>query len=108
MVSGVSDALPTDVNNFPCGFIAMCIVALFGMPSAANDWTSMPNTAWLGIAVSALNQALWELTPSERLKRLGLSMEQFDVTGINETFADPALACTRQLGLGDNDVRVNP
>lgn len=60
------------------------------------------------MAVSALNQALWELTPSERLKRLGLSMEQFDVIGINETFADQALACTRQLGLGDDDVRDNP
>lgn len=70
MVSGVSDALPTDVNNFPRGFIAMCIVALFGMPSAANDWTSMPNTAWLGMAVSALNQALWEFDPERATKAL--------------------------------------
>lgn len=48
----------------------MCIVALFGMPSAANDWTSMPNTAWLGIAVSALNQALWEFDPERATKAL--------------------------------------
>ena len=42
------------------------------------------------------------------LKRLGLSMDQLDVIEINEAFAAQALACTRQLGLDDDDARVNP
>jgi acetyl-CoA acetyltransferase len=42
------------------------------------------------------------------LKRLGLSIDQLDVIEINEAFAAQVLACTRQLGLADDDARVNP
>jgi acetyl-CoA acetyltransferase len=31
-----------------------------------------------------------------------------DVIELNEAFAAQALACTRDLGLADDDVRVNP
>ena len=35
-------------------------------------------------------------------------MTDFDVIEINEAFASQALACMRQLGLADDDPRVNP
>ncbi|BBK37224.1 acetyl-CoA acetyltransferase [Allostella sp. ATCC 35155] len=42
------------------------------------------------------------------LDRLGLDIAQVDVIELNEAFAAQALAVTRQLGLADDDPRVNP
>ncbi len=42
------------------------------------------------------------------LKRAGLILEQLDIIELNEAFAAQVLACTRSLGLADNDPRINP
>jgi len=42
------------------------------------------------------------------LEKAGLSLDQMDVLELNEAFAAQALACTRTLGLADNDPRLNP
>ncbi|WP_417816202.1 3-oxoadipyl-CoA thiolase [Thalassospira alkalitolerans] len=42
------------------------------------------------------------------LARLGLSTEQFDVIELNEAFASQGLATLRDLGIADDDARVNP
>ncbi len=42
------------------------------------------------------------------LKRAGLTLEDMGIIEINEAFAAQVLACTRKLGLEDNDPRVNP
>ncbi len=42
------------------------------------------------------------------LAKAGLTLEQMDIIEINEAFAAQVLACTRQLGLKDNDPRINP
>ncbi|TCB08295.1 3-oxoadipyl-CoA thiolase [Acinetobacter sp. ANC 4641] len=42
------------------------------------------------------------------LKQANLSLAQMDVIELNEAFAAQALACTRDLGLADDDARVNP
>ncbi|MCU4415510.1 3-oxoadipyl-CoA thiolase, partial [Acinetobacter sp. WU_MDCI_Axc73] len=42
------------------------------------------------------------------LKQANLTLEQMDVIELNEAFAAQALACTRDLGLADDDARVNP
>ncbi|HEU5173122.1 MAG TPA: acetyl-CoA C-acyltransferase, partial [Gemmatimonadaceae bacterium] len=42
------------------------------------------------------------------LHRAGLTMEQMDVIELNEAFAAQALACLRELGVADDDPRVNP
>ena len=41
------------------------------------------------------------------LKRLGMTLDDFDVLELNEAFAAQALACSRQLGLSDDDARIN-
>ena len=48
--------------------------------------------------------------PSSRkaLDRAGLKLEQMDVIELNEAFAAQSLACVRELGIADDDVRVNP
>jgi acetyl-CoA acyltransferase len=42
------------------------------------------------------------------LARAGLAIGQMDVIEINEAFAAQSLACLRELGLPDDDPRVNP
>ncbi len=42
------------------------------------------------------------------LKRLGLSLDDIDIIEFNEAFAAQALASARELGLTDNDERINP
>lgn len=42
------------------------------------------------------------------LEKAGLTLEDMDVIELNEAFAAQSLACTRALGLADDDARVNP
>lgn len=42
------------------------------------------------------------------LKQTGLRLDQMDVIELNEAFAAQSLACMRELGLKDDDARVNP
>ena len=42
------------------------------------------------------------------LERTGLALDAMDIIEANEAFAAQALACTRALGLADDDPRVNP
>lgn len=48
--------------------------------------------------------------PSSRkaLKKAGLAIKQMDVIELNEAFAAQSLACLRELGIADDDPRVNP
>jgi acetyl-CoA acetyltransferase family protein len=48
--------------------------------------------------------------PSSRkaLAAAGLRLEQMDVIELNEAFAAQSLACLRELGVADDDPRVNP
>jgi len=45
---------------------------------------------------------------NKALERAGLTLDDIDIIEINEAFAAQALACTRKLGLADNDERINP
>ncbi|MBC6992012.1 3-oxoadipyl-CoA thiolase [Hymenobacter sp. BT491] len=42
------------------------------------------------------------------LKKAGLTLNDIDLVEFNEAFAAQALACSRALGLEDNDPRINP
>lgn len=42
------------------------------------------------------------------LKRAGLSIDDMDILELNEAFAAQVLACTRKMGVADNDPRINP
>ena len=41
------------------------------------------------------------------LERAGLTLDQIDVIELNEAFASQSLACLRELGVPDDDARVN-
>ena len=42
------------------------------------------------------------------LRRTGMSLDQMDVIELNEAFASQSLAVTRDLGIADDDPRINP
>lgn len=42
------------------------------------------------------------------LKRAGLTLNDMDIIEINEAFSAQVLACTRKMGIADNDPRINP
>jgi len=66
----------------------------------------------LGAAVAGVPPRIMGIGPapaSEKLmKRLGLTISDFDVIELNEAFAAQALAVTRRLGLTDDSPQVNP
>lgn len=63
-------------------------------------------------AVSGVEPRIMGIGPVEAsqkaLQRAGLTLEQMDVIELNEAFAAQVLACTRTLGLADDDARINP
>lgn len=66
----------------------------------------------VGMATSGLEPRIMGFGPVEAsrkvLKNAGLELEQMDVIELNEAFAAQGLAVMRELGLADDDVRVNP
>ena len=42
------------------------------------------------------------------LAKAGLSIDDIDVIELNEAFSAQSLACIREMGLDDNDPRINP
>ena len=71
-----------------------------------------PKARVLGAAVAGVPPRIMGIGPApatqKLLKRLGLTLDQFDVIELNEAFAAQGLAVLRQLGLADDDPRVNP
>jgi 3-oxoadipyl-CoA thiolase len=71
-----------------------------------------PRARILGAAVSGVPPRIMGIGPapaSEKLaKRLGIAVADFDVIELNEAFAAQGLAVLRQLGIADDDARVNP
>lgn len=66
----------------------------------------------VGAAVAGVEPRIMGIGPvlasQKVLERAGLTLDQMDILEINEAFAAQVLACTRMLGLEDNDPRINP
>src|SRR6185436_7204014 len=66
----------------------------------------------IGAAVSGVPPRIMGIGPApatqKLLKRLGWTVAELDVIELNEAFAAQGLAVTRQLGIADDDPRVNP
>jgi 3-oxoadipyl-CoA thiolase len=71
-----------------------------------------PKARILGAAVAGVPPRIMGIGPapaSEKLmSRLGLKVGDFDVIELNEAFAAQGLAVLRQLGIADDEPRVNP
>jgi acetyl-CoA acetyltransferase family protein len=66
----------------------------------------------VGAAVAGVEPRVMGIGPvyaiRKVLERTGLTLDQMDILELNEAFAAQVLACTRELGIADNDPRINP
>jgi acetyl-CoA acyltransferase len=85
---------------------------LLASPAAVSKFGLTPRVRVLGTAVAGVPPRIMGIGPvpatQKLLARLGLSLGQMDLIELNEAFAVQALVCARQLGLADNDPRINP
>ncbi|MDH5671268.1 MAG: 3-oxoadipyl-CoA thiolase [Myxococcales bacterium] len=87
--------------------------ALLLASAAAADKHGLKRRARvLGMASAGVEPRTMGMGPSpasqKLLSRLGLSLAQMDCIELNEAFASQSLAVLRELGLADDDARVNP
>jgi len=71
-----------------------------------------PRAKILGMAVAGVEPRIMGIGPAPAVKKVlaqvGLSIDQIDVIELNEAFAAQGLAVLREIGVADDDSRVNP
>ena len=89
---------------------AACV--LLGSQEFASNHGLKPLAKVVAIAQAGVEAKYMGIGPvpavQKVLKQTGLTLDQMDVIELNEAFAAQALAVTRDLGLQDDDQRVNP
>jgi acetyl-CoA acetyltransferase family protein len=85
---------------------------LFGSNEALNKAEIRPLARIIANSAAGAEPRIMGIGPVEAslkaLKLAGLTLSQMDVIELNEAFAAQVLACTRELGLEDDDARLNP
>ncbi len=85
---------------------------LIASENAVKEHNLKPIARIVGAAVAGVEPRIMGIGPvyaSEKvLKRTGLTLDDMDIIELNEAFAAQVLACTRKMGLADNDPRINP
>ncbi|MGM9516088.1 3-oxoadipyl-CoA thiolase [Roseateles sp. DB2] len=88
------------------------VALLLASESAAQRHGLTPRARVVAMATAGVAPRIMGIGPAPAtqavLARAGLSLEQMDVIELNEAFAAQGLAVLRQLGLQDDDPRVNP
>lgn len=79
---------------------------------AVKKYNLKPLARIVSSAVVGVEPRIMGIGPVEAtkkaLEKAGLTLDQIDIIEINEAFAAQVLACTRALGLKDDDARINP
>ncbi len=85
---------------------------LIASKEAAKKYNLTPKARIMGMQAAGVLPRIMGMGPvpatNKLLKRLGFSLDQIDIIELNEAFAAQALGCMRELGIADNDIRVNP
>lgn len=85
---------------------------LVASAAAVEQHGLTPMARILGMATAGVEPRIMGYGPvpavNKLLERTGISIDDIDVIELNEAFAAQALACMRDLGLKDDDPRVNP
>jgi 3-oxoadipyl-CoA thiolase len=80
--------------------------------AAVKKYALEPKAKIVASAVAGVEPRIMGMgpVPASRmaLEKAGLSLSDMSVIELNEAFAAQSLACLRELGLGDDDARVNP
>ena len=93
------------VNDGACALI-------LASEAAAERYGLVPLARVVGSAVAGCAPRIMGIGPvpatQKLLTRTGVKLAQIDVIELNEAFAAQGIAVLRQLGIKDDDVRVNP
>ncbi len=93
------------VNDGACALI-------LASEAAARRYGLVPLARVLGLAVAGCAPRIMGIGPvpatQKLLARAGVKLDQIDVIELNEAFAAQGLAVLRELGIADDDTRVNP
>jgi acetyl-CoA C-acetyltransferase len=85
---------------------------LLASEAAAARHGLTPRARVVGMATAGVPPRIMGMGPAPATRKVlaltGLSLAQMDVIELNEAFAAQGLAVLRDLGLADDDVRVNP
>ena len=85
---------------------------LIASETAVKQYNLTPRARILSSAVVGVEPRIMGIGPVEAsrkaLAKAGLTLADMDVLEMNEAFAAQVLACSRALGLADNDPRINP
>jgi 3-oxoadipyl-CoA thiolase len=85
---------------------------LIASGEAVDENNLKPKAKILGMATAGVLPRIMGMGPvtatRKLLKRLDLSLDDMDLIELNEAFAAQSLGCTRELGLEDDDQRINP
>jgi len=88
-----------------------CALLLAGEAAAARHGLT-PRARVVGMATAGVAPRIMGMGPAPATRKVlaqtGLSLAQMDVIELNEAFAAQGLAVLRDLGLADDDARVNP
>jgi acetyl-CoA C-acetyltransferase len=85
---------------------------LIASGEAAAKYGLTPKARIVGMATAGVPPRVMGIGPApaskKLLKQLGMTIDQMDIIELNEAFASQALAVLRELGVADDDPRVNP
>jgi 3-oxoadipyl-CoA thiolase len=85
---------------------------LLASQAALDQYKLTPRARVVGMTTVGLEPRIMGFGPAPATKKLlsntGLTIAQMDVIELNEAFASQGLAVLRDLGLADDDARVNP
>ncbi|MCX7216058.1 MAG: 3-oxoadipyl-CoA thiolase [Burkholderiales bacterium] len=88
-----------------------CALLLADEASAVRHGLT-PKARVIGMATAGVAPRVMGIGPAPAVQKLlqqtGIKLEQIDVIELNEAFAAQGLAVLRQLGIADDDPRVNP
>ena len=90
----------------------MACALVVASEAAAQKHGLTPRARVLGVATAGIAPRIMGMGPApasrKLLQRLGFEITDMDVIELNEAFAAQSLAVTRELGLADDDPRINP
>ena len=88
------------------------VALLLANEAAAGLYGLKPRARIVGMATAGVPPRIMGIGPAPATRKVlaltGLKLEQMDVIELNEAFAAQGLAVLRDLGLKDDDARVNP
>jgi 3-oxoadipyl-CoA thiolase len=111
-LKGVVKAEGTVTAGNASGINDGAAAVLIASDEAVEKYQLKPRAKIIAATTVGIEPRIMGFAPAPAIKKLlkqaNLTLEQIDVIELNEAFAAQALAVTRDLGLSDDDARIDP